>query len=220
MNSINEIEITQDVFQHPCAVMIAGPSMSGKTTLLKSILKQNSTLINPAPTNIYYCYSINQPLFEEFAEIKPKIKFIKGIIDVDQINEKENNLIILDDLMKEAEKDPGILDLFTKDCHHKNITAFFLTQNLFQQGKNCRTISLNCHYLIILNNPRDRQQINCLARQLYPDNVNYFMEVHQDAVEHQKYGHLLIDLHQKTDRRTRLQTNIDKDRCFYIPKDC
>lgn len=214
MSSINEIEINKQVFNHPFACMMAGPSMSGKTTLLTSILEQANVLIQPPPNKIIYCYSMQQPCINV-----PNIIYHKGIPDIDTISEKDNNLLILDDLMKEAEKDPGVLDLFTKECHHKSISTFFITQNLFQQGKNCRTISLNSHYLLLFNNPRDRQQISCLARQIFPDNTGYFLEVYKDAVEDKKYGHLLVDLHQKTHKNTRLVSNIDKDRIYYIPKD-
>ena len=140
--------------------------------------------------------------------VNPQIEFLKGLPDIDEINSNENNLIILDDLMSDCEKDKSILNLFTTDSHQKNISVFLITQNLFSQGKFSRTISLNCHYLIIMNNPRDRSQIFYLSRQMYPNNSKFLIECYSDAVENKQFGYLFIDLKQTTDKNFRVQTGI------------
>lgn len=142
----------QSVFEHPFTCMIAGPTGSGKTFCLKTILNNRETMITPAPQRIIYCYARWQTGFNNMQGIE----FKEGIVDLDDTDPSINNLIILDDLMQESQNDRSILNLFTTDSHHKNISVFFLSQNLFNQGKYSRTISLNCHYLIILNNPRDK----------------------------------------------------------------
>ena len=40
-------------------------------------------------------------------------------------------VLVLDDLMEEGAQDKRVLDLFTKDSHHRNITVLYLTQDLF-----------------------------------------------------------------------------------------
>ena len=60
--------------------------------------------------------------------------------------------------MTEAKCDLRIVDLFTKGCHHRNVSILYLTQNVFPQGKACRDISLNTQYLVLFNN--SDQQIN------------------------------------------------------------
>ena len=80
------------------------------------------------------------------------------------INPGKGNLIIFDDLMTEAKCDQRIADLFTKSSHHSNISIVYLTQNVFPQGKACRDIALNAQYLVLFNNPIDRQQVATLAR--------------------------------------------------------
>ena len=82
------------------------------------------------------------------------------------INPGKRNLIIFDDLMTEAKCDQRIADLFTKGSHHRNISIVYLTQNVFPQGKACRDIALNTHYLVLFNNPIDRQQVATLARRI------------------------------------------------------
>ena len=58
-------------------------------------------------------------------------------------------------------------NLFTKYCHHYNITAIFLSQNIFTQGPCVRTININTHILIIFANKRDESQALNLGKQLH-----------------------------------------------------
>ena len=75
---------------------------------------------------------------------------------------------MFDDLMTEAKCDQINADLFTKGSHHRNISVVYLTQNLFPQGKACRDIILNTQYMVLFNNPINRQQVATLARRIYP----------------------------------------------------
>ena len=208
------------IFKHPFTCTIAGPTQSGKTWLLKRVLVYNADLFDIPPKNITYCYSAWQTSFDSFNEISPDVKFHKGIPDIDEIDTSEPNLIILDDLMKECEEDPSIQKLFTIDSHHKNISVFFITQNIFSKGKFTRTLNLNSHYLILFNNPRDRLQIGTLARQMFPNKVKFFMEAFEDAAS-KPHGYLMIDLKQSTEERNRIQTGITSDdlRIIYTSKD-
>ena len=83
----------------------------------------------------------------------------------------------------------------------------YLTQNLFPQGKASRDIALNCHYLVLFNNPVDRQQISLLARRIQPSTPERFMKVYEAAVD-KPYGNLLIDLKANTPERERLKPNV------------
>ena len=38
-------------------------------------------------------------------------------------------VLVLDDLMEEGGQDKRVLDFFTKDSHHRNITVLYLTQD-------------------------------------------------------------------------------------------
>jgi len=188
--------------------MIAGPSKSAKTTLLKSLLQYNTQLIDRPPEKIVYCYSRWQPDYDELNLLIPIIEFNEGLPDIEKFNADQNNLIILDDLMRECGKDQSIFDIFTVDSHHKNMSVFFLSQNLFPNMKNSRTISLNCNYIIVLNNPRDRQQFSYLARQMFPGKSKFLLECLEDAVETRQYGYLFLDFTQTTPDKYRVQTNI------------
>ena len=198
---------------------VAGPTQSGKTSLLVRILESNQILIKPKPTKIYYCYEVWQPNYDKLKLIYPSIYFHQGLIETEEINKDENNLMILDDLMTKCENDERILNLFTTDSHHNNISVFLITQNIFSKGKFSRTISLNSNYIILLNNPRDKQQINCLARQMYPKNSKFLIEAYNDATS-TKFGHLFLDLTQSVDNNMRVQSGItlDEQRIIYQEK--
>jgi hypothetical protein len=87
--------------------------------------------------------------------IVPFLNFHEGLPTIESFD-THNQLIILDDLMNETKDNSEILDIFTKKSHHRNISIILLTQNIFAKGSCVRTMSLNSHYLILFNNPRDR----------------------------------------------------------------
>ena len=58
-------------------------------------------------------------------------------------------------------------------------------------------ISLNTHYIILFENPRDSQQISTLAGQMYPGNLQFLIEAYQDATK-KPHGYLFINLKPKT----------------------
>ena len=57
-----------------------------------------------------------------------------------------------------------------------------------------RTISLNCSYLVVFNNLRDKKQIKFLGTQLFPGEIKYFEEILQDVFSKQEHGFINIDL--------------------------
>ena len=90
------------------------------------------------------------------------IKFIKGIPESleneSYLDVNICNLIVINDQMIEARIDNRIVNLFTKGSHHRNLSVIYVVQNLFQQGKGNRSISLNSHSLVLFKNPRDKLQ--------------------------------------------------------------
>ena len=195
------------IFKHPFNCIISGPTMCGKTFILKEILKYKDVLINPPPKHIFYCYKEWQNNFEKLKVEIPEIKFIKGIIGYEDLNEHTNNLVIFDDLMKECIESENVMNIFTVGSHHKNTSTFFITQNLFSQGKYARDLSLNSNYMILFRNPRDQQQIQILSKQMFPQNSKFLIESFDDATK-KPHGYLLIDLKQTTEERNRLQSGI------------
>ena len=199
---------TMDVrFKTPANFYICGQSQSGKSYLVRSMLRCLDDLFYPVPTKIIYCYGEYQKEFDEL--VMPNVELIEGFPDdlYALTNGHENSLVVLDDMMADCSKDQRVSDLFTRGSHHRGISVLYLTQNLFPPGKLSRTISLNSHYMLIFKNPRDSLGITTLAKQMFPKHTNYLMEAFRDATD-KPYGYLMIDCHQLTPESIRLRTNI------------
>lgn len=218
MDTKTEIDVR---LQHPFSCVVSGPSNCGKTYFVKSLIENASKIISHKIENIVYIYSCWQPIYDELLKIC-QINFINGIpeslCDDTLLPTNKNNLIVIDDLMNQASQNTEVQNLFTKYCHHRNLSCIYLVQNLFVQGKASRTISLNTNYLVLFNNPRDKYQISLLGRQMFPGNSKYFLEAFNDAMA-SPFGYLLIDYKSKTPDHLRLRSNILSD-CpvFYLPK--
>ena len=204
---------------HPFTCIVSGPSGSGKSSLIKSIIEEN--VIEPRPNKIVWLYAEDQPLYKSLKNDN-RVNFIKGIPDdlESQFDIRDNNVLILDDLMTQLHSDERLTRLFSVGSHHKNLSVVFIIHNLFHQGKEMRTLSLNSHYIILFKNPRDRLQISTLARQMYPGKSKYLVEAFENATTG-AYGYLLIDLKPTTAEILRIRTGIlPRDTQFvYIHKD-
>ena len=105
--------------------------------------------------------------------------------------------------------------LFTRGCHHWNISLIHIAQNAFYDGLTSR---INSDYLVLFKNPADNLQIRVLARQLFPGKIKYFLESFADATE-QPHGYLMVDLTQYTRDNFRLKTDIfSKTPVLYVPE--
>lgn len=106
--------------------------------------------------------------------------------------------------MEEVSGDKTMNNMFTKYSHHRNISVFFLVQDLFK--KNNRTLTLNAQYMFLFKNPRDKLFIDNLARQAFPGKVKQVREVYENVTK-EPYSFLMLDMRQETDERCRLVEN-------------
>jgi hypothetical protein len=207
------LDVIHMKFKHPFTALVAGPTGSGKTVLVRRFLKNHSTLFhNIQNVKVLWCYGIWQKLYEE--KIKGVyITYIAGLPSEADIMNGKPNVLVIDDLMADIGNDTKVLNLFTKGSHHYGISVFFLVQNVFHQARHMRDISLNSSYLILLKNPRDQQQIRTLALQLYPKDYRYFLEAYDDATKHE-YGYLVVDLKPDTPDQYRLRSRLTHEERF------
>lgn len=187
-------------------IMVAGPTGSGKTRFTIDLLLHN--MFTEKPSTIMYCYGVFQPLFNDIP--LSNVVWHEGLPSLETIetmNDDSFKIIILDDLMEKILRNVDMQNLFTKHCHHYNITVIFLTQNVSACGPYARNISLNTHILVLFANKRDESQCRYLARQLFPGNGQGFIEAYEDATG-KPYGYLVVDCHPQTPRDIKLRTNI------------
>ena len=196
-------------WKHPFPALVAGPTCCGKSQFVKRLLESGEDMIDGAPENIIWCYGIYQPAYDEMLTSIPNITFVEGVpSDLDfMIDPNIRNLVVLDDMMQELSNEKKITNLFTKRCHHRNLSVIFIVQNLFHRGKELRDMSLNCHYLVLFKYPRDSSQVTHLAKQMFPGHTKYMQEAFQDATS-RSYAYLLCDLKPETPTDFRLRTNV------------
>ena len=118
-----------------------------------------------------------------------------------------------------SEKATMSSDLFTKHVHHQNLRVLYIIQNIFNNAKNHRALSLNVNYIVLFKNPRDKAQMSNLERQMFPRKPKIFQEVFDDATVY-PYSYLLMDFRQDTPENLRLQTKIfpGEAQVVYVPK--
>jgi hypothetical protein len=163
------------------------------------------------PKHVMYCYGIYQDLYDEIKSACSFVHFKLGLPSEDEIKEfasSEHKVIVLDDLLTDVVQSPDMQKLFVQYSHHLKLTVFFITQNMYQQGKCSRTIALNTAYYVLFKNYRDTSQLITLGRQLVPGCHNALVAAYKDATSMNRYGYLVIDMSPHTEDRFRWRTRI------------
>ena len=212
-------------WSHPWTAIVAAPTGAGKTVFVRSFLENLKVMSDTPFERVILYYAEWQNAYKELCVDGDNkvVEFREGLPSFDDFRDiSRPKLVILDDLMHESSSsDQSVVHLFTKGSHHRNLSVFFLTQNLFHKGRGQRDISLNANYLVIFKNPRDRAQIQHLARQVCPKNPKFLRDAYHDATT-RAHGYLVIDLKQSTPDEFRFRANIlPGDRsppAAYVPK--
>ena len=100
-----------------------------------------------------------------------------------------------------------------------SVSVIILQQNLFPQGKHGRDIRLNSHYIAIMKSPTFLSQINCLGRQIFPNQPSFLSSAYKKATI-KPYTHLFLNLHPLCDDKVRVSEGIhdDSNRVIYVPE--
>ena len=204
---------TKFQFQAPTSIAMYAPPQSGKTTLTKKILLDSDKLFTLKPHKIIYCYNEYLPTLSNFEhELHIPLITHQGIPTIVQLEEWSNGehyIIVMDDLQQVCERNRVTSDMFTVGSSHMNFSIIYLCHQLFNKGNFSRTISLNCHYLILFRNNRDKTQVELLGRQIFGSKmVEYFVDAFEKATKN-PWGYLLINNHVSVrEEKHRLFTNI------------
>jgi len=204
-------------FQHPFSMIVSGPSQAGKTNFVVNVLHSINELSTVVPAKVYWCYSEYQPDYSKIA-LLPNVELIEGVPPLDVLKGGIGpKLVILDDLMDEVSKNSLLTTLFTRGCHHWNLSCIHIVQNAFYT--NTRNARINASYLVLFKSPSDQLQVANIARQMFPGRAAYFMDAFHDATS-EPYGYLLVDLTQNTPDHLRLRSGIFPEQTLiaYLPK--
>lgn len=146
----------------PFRMIIGGPSGSGKTNILLNLMK----LIGIFDKVILLAKHLDEPLYkhviETYAKIEKKLKInimlaittAKDMPQVEDCNEKENTLLIVDDMICEDKKELTIIGKFWTQARKKGVSMAFLTQAYYAVPK---IIRQNTQYILMkrIDTPKD-----------------------------------------------------------------
>jgi hypothetical protein len=233
VSSLNSADFPQLDFDkrliQPFTMLVAGITGAGKSQFVKKLLENQKSCIDKKIHKIFYHYSIWQSAYRQMNETIPNIVFRKGIArNWEKLNENVEEddmkpyIIVIDDLMIESLKEESTSKLYTVGSHHKNISVISLSQNLFPKLKEARTVSINCHYMVLYKNPRDKSQVKTLAKQVTDSKGDYrhFLDSYADATK-KPYSYLFLDYKPLTPEELKLRAGILEkfEHVAYLPAD-
>lgn len=210
-------------FPEGTSISVSGATCSGKTTWLYRLLRHKDIMFTKPPERVLYCYGIFQPLYEQIEKTLPFVEFHPGLPSAEELrrlsDDKACNLVILDDLMESVTSSRDMENLFVKGMHHLRLSILYLNQNLYCKGAHSRTINLNTHIMVLMKNPRDVSQLQCLARQAFLGKSAFLLEAYKDATS-QPYGYLVLDFSPSAveEYRVRSQVFPEEDTIVYQPE--
>ena len=201
-------------FRTPTSIMIAGPSGCGKTVFTTNLLLENPDVFSTTPHTIRYCYGSWQHGFELLKQ--HGVQFHEGVPDSNLLPKwfPKGGILVLDNLMNEGSSDKNVLDLFTKDSHHQQITVIYLCQDLFPSGNFAKTISRNAHYILAFKNPRDQLGLQNLLQQSFPTQFREVLNTFRKVTNDRPFAYMLLDLHPASRDGQRILSHVLKDEAF------
>ncbi len=189
----------------PFNMIIWGMTQSGKTTFIKNLLAIREQFFTQPPARVFYVYKVHQSIYDEMK----KNELVHELIHVEDIMpsldafhkmmepyKQEGSLFIFDDTISQLNTD--FQQLFCNSSHHYNASIIFVSQILKLDDKTWREMSLNTHYMVLLNNTRDMDQVSRLSHQYNRMNRNFLFESYIDATHNKPYRYLFLDFKQDT----------------------
>lgn len=184
----------------PFNCIVSGASKSGKTTLVYNLLTVKNQMFTTPPEYVLFIYKYTQEIYSQMKDNglvtelmsidSSDVSYETLVEKVNPFKDRQGSLIIFDDSMTDLTD--KFEQVFTNLSHHQNCSIIFLTQNLFYNDRTYRTMSLNAHYIFLMRNERDKQQISTLAKQCCPGNNTFVLQAFKDATKY-PYSYLLID---------------------------
>ena len=189
-------------FKHPFAMLVAGPSSSGKSVFTKELVENN---VEPDVQNVFWFYTEWQSGYDDMPANVHMVPGMPSSLDKFLDMYSGPKIMVFDDLMAECVGSNLMADAFTKKRHHRDVSVILILQNLFCQGKVMRTVQLNTQYFVLFANARDKSQFFHFARQVEPTRANQLMDAYTDATS-KAFHHFLVDLKPTTPNALRYRS--------------
>lgn len=151
---LKSLTIPPSHFARPSKVIVGGPSMSGKSTIVRYIIDHN--LITPPPKQVYWISESRVPDKNRnytyvHSSVPEDDEFFEHLYDA---------CVVIDDCQVAASDSDAISKLFRRVSHHNRLIVFLIVQNINFAGRRALDSRRNCNYYILFRNPADRDQYN------------------------------------------------------------
>ena len=200
--------------KHPFSMIVDGGRRTGKTQFVKRVILNMNRIITPSIQHIIWFYATAQE--EVFREIREnlgehRVEFVKGLpsdggIDDSYLQSRYGTkLVVIDDLMTEANKRQDVNNLFTRG-RHENTSVMLLVQNFHNAGKFMRENSLNADYIVRFKSPRNGSGVTYLASQM--GKREFVNDAYEKATGTTPFSYLFFDYRADTPEPLRLRNDI------------
>ena len=116
LNTCMKIEVKNRFSPYIFSFFHTRPTNVGKSTFVFKLLKHADGAFAKPIKAIYYCYSVDQPLFAEMKKAIPNINFYKSLPKASELEswnelEPRDKVLVIDDMMAESAKLVGCFGL-------------------------------------------------------------------------------------------------------------
>ena len=178
-------------FKCPARIYLAGPTGSGKSSLIVAMIKHREMLFDKEFNTIIFCSpeknvsQDHQTFMSRLREVCNNIVFMSGLPNFDELSFIEGHkLVICDDLISEIVDSKEMFKAVTVYSNKQNLSLCLTTQNLYLGGKFAASLVRNASYLICFQSLMDSHWLAHLSRQMFPSKKNILTDVMQWVQEH------------------------------------
>ena len=159
----------------PSRLLVAGPSLAGKSTFLKKLVEFREEIYDQQFQRIIYCsphcWTQNEYL-ESLRKQFPNLELSSELPCLDALNiiiDGTHKLILIDDFMLAFNQSPHAFKLLTIHSHHLQISVVVTSHNLFASSKFQKTLTRNFSEIVLLYARSDKLSLRTLGIQMFPE---------------------------------------------------
>ena len=191
-------------------VILQGSSASGKTQMMREILRQKGDLFFESVTRVIFVYEHWQELYDEMLKDDPDIIFTKDIPNTETLYEytkgHRHSLLCLDDKQMEVGESANVATIFTRLSHHFKISCFCLMQGATLKGRHASDVLRNAHYNIVFKSGKEAHLLRALGAQM--NDYRALSEAYKLAIDDRQYRYLCVNNHPKASHLEKYSTDI------------